>query len=276
MCVCVGGSSRILTAVSVCCWLLFLCRVGRQTLPQHGWIQPLWPAWCQHPEESGWGPQGELLSWGHVVWLRLPQAVCVHCPHTGRTATWNQEPTRFREKAATCLLSSCHLCEKLFYSGGHLVQTVHYWEKESDGLMIQITFKSIPSTQKVTVDTCYVPQWRAIVYYLKRSEEFPIFALILYSLTQLVSNYTREMFCHLQNSLSIWTKNRMVVGVSKRTEISFLKSTLKNVSFNHAEKSRRTVSFSMHIYLNLRYNWCQMSFGWIFKNSAVLSSLYVL
>ena len=136
-----GGSSRILTAVSVCYWLLFLCRVGHQTLPQHGWIQPLWPAWCQHPEESGWGPQGELLSWGHVVWLRLPQAVCMHCPHTGRTATWNQEPTRFREKAATCLLSSCHLCEKLFYSGGHLVQTVNYWEKESDGLMIQITFK---------------------------------------------------------------------------------------------------------------------------------------
>ena len=120
------------------------------------------------------------------------------------------------------------------------------------------------------------PQWRAIVYYLKRSEEFPIFALILYSLTQLVSNYRREMFCHLQNSLSIWAKNRMVVGVSKRTEISFLKSTLKNVSFNHAERSRRTVSFSMRIYLNLRYNWCQMSCGWIFKNSAVLSSLYVL
>lgn len=65
----------------------------------------------------------------------------MYCTHTGRVAAWSQEPTRFREKVPSIFFPPAHLCEKLLCSGGHLVQMVNYWEKESDGSMIQITLK---------------------------------------------------------------------------------------------------------------------------------------
>lgn len=52
-----------------------------------------------------------------------------------------RNPHASERKQPSIFFPPAHLCEKLVYSGGHLVQMVNYWEKESDGLMIQITFK---------------------------------------------------------------------------------------------------------------------------------------
>lgn len=47
-----------------------------------------------------------------------------------------------REQSSIFFPAGClFFKKKLFYLGGHLVHMVNYWEKERDGLMIQITFK---------------------------------------------------------------------------------------------------------------------------------------
>lgn len=163
-----------------------------------------------------------------LVWLRLPQAVCVHCPHTGRMATWIRSPHALQRESSHSVCFLLPSLWKTFLLRGSSIPNGKLlgkgkWRLDDPNYAKKYSINTEGHGGYLLCST----QWRAIVYYLKRSEELPIFALILYSLTQLVSNYRREMFCHLQNSLSIWAKNRMVVGVSKRTEISFLKSTLK-------------------------------------------------
>lgn len=54
-----------------------------QTLPQHGWVLPLWSPGCFHPEQSSRRPQSQFLSGRYLLWPWLPQALRLYSTHSG-------------------------------------------------------------------------------------------------------------------------------------------------------------------------------------------------
>lgn len=80
---------------------------------------------------------------------------------------------------------------KLLHFGGHPVKMENNWERKSDGLMIQVILKVFHHHRRSLHAHC-VPQSKAALYSLKKSEWFPISALTLYSLAGLVNNYRKD------------------------------------------------------------------------------------